>query len=291
MTQDTQTNYSDTVIFIGNGFDIACGCKTSYAHFINSSRGKELRYSKNMIFNHILDIYKEANWVDIEVEIGNFANIWASKDGKNIIEFEDAYQELARCLSTYIYFATDSNIPYSVEMSNFIEDEGWFNSPACVINFNYTDVCSRMLVKWKDKVDMKNIHGLIPRYSSQNFSSIVLGVDETFELKNGSYKFIIKSRQDQCKMAGLNKRIKSASKYIFYGTSLGVTDQLFLSKVFSQEQEGKEFIIYAPKGEDGRIYNRIENLADWTISEFKQNNSLEIRPAFQKEQFYKLPPI
>lgn len=276
-------NTVETVIFIGNGFDIACGYKTSYADFINSTFGEELiksNYTYNILYEHIKRKYDAARWVDIEVEIGNYSNDITSNAGdKNMVgdEFNENYQALARRLSAYLYLVADKIIPNSVEMDNFTKS--WFDAPAYVVNFNYTNICKRVFKNRPNCIEVKHIHGLIPDIEYSNTPSIVLGVDETFDLKNENHKFIIKSRNQHCQMAGVNDALNSATKYIFYGISLGVTDQIFFSNVFLQKN--KEFIIYTLDGEEGKFYDRIENLAQSTLAEFKLQNTLEFRPAFR----------
>lgn len=276
-TQNSANNY-DTVIFIGNGFDIACGYKTSYSDFVNSDYGKRLMRENNYIFQHIKEQYELKNWVDVEVEIGNYSNIITKKYGAehDIVAkaFYNDYIKLSADLSYYLYAETKKPCQNITNIDSIYGMVEGITSPTYVINFNYTQICKDVFNKCKDKISIRNIHGALLQHTNYEIAPIVLGVDELFKLNNANHKFLIKSRSNYFNMSGIDAIIQNASKYIFYGTSLGSTDEVFLSDVFSYT--GKEYTIYTLQRDERQILDRIEVLSKCSLSKFRRQNDFKI---------------
>jgi hypothetical protein len=68
-------NQYKTLLFIGNGFDIAFDGKTSYKNFVESKQFRELQINNNQLANFIYEKFdaNDKKWVDVEIEIGNYS--------------------------------------------------------------------------------------------------------------------------------------------------------------------------------------------------------------------------
>ena len=67
-------NPNIVALILGNGFDIANNFKTGYCDFIESDYFKLLLDKNNSLATHIYSVKQLYNWVDVEIEIGNYSS-------------------------------------------------------------------------------------------------------------------------------------------------------------------------------------------------------------------------
>jgi hypothetical protein len=68
-----------TAIIVGSSFDLAYGYATRYSDFIASHYFKDL-LCRNKLAQYINVVQEITNWVDMEVEIGNYSRKIGSSD-------------------------------------------------------------------------------------------------------------------------------------------------------------------------------------------------------------------
>lgn len=115
-------------IILGNGFDVAYGYKTRYSEFINSVHFKNLLSQGNKLAKFIYDVNSIQNWVDVEVEIGNYSYKMSQElSHAEFIEqtkvFKKEYEDLRDALSLYISSQTFVHGNHK-KMDNLVEQ--WF---------------------------------------------------------------------------------------------------------------------------------------------------------------------
>ena len=153
--------------FIGNGFDLNLGLKTSYYDFLNYFTK---RYPDNLISKLINNDYRY--WSDLEFEIGKKVNICRTIDEFN--QYLDAKDELDSCLSKYLlaenarFSINDRNQLASIFRANILgiskdfnplekkQFDITFNSKVSnrfnFINFNYTDTFDSIVASTKKHI-------------------------------------------------------------------------------------------------------------------------------------------
>ena len=92
----TQNN---TIVVIGNGFDLNLGLPTSYQDFIKSPQFQRLLQTDNHLYTYLKDKYHLQNWVDIENELQKYSYDYTATNRE---EFRLEYNELCKCLCSYL---------------------------------------------------------------------------------------------------------------------------------------------------------------------------------------------
>ena len=91
----------DTMLVIGNGFDLSLGLKTSYGDFMYNIRYYVVDTSYNYkIIRYLIEKVQKENWVDIENELKNYANICDYDEVFYI--FKNDYKLLCSLLCRYL---------------------------------------------------------------------------------------------------------------------------------------------------------------------------------------------
>ena len=260
-----------TGIILGNGFDIAYNYKTSYSHFVDSEQFIELLKKGNSLAKYIKEVKNLQNWVDVEIEIGNFSyNMQQSLTQLEFINqtkiFKAEFFALRDALSLYISNQTSSLS--NKKMDKLVEK--WFD-PAFldrdrkifITSFNYhqSDVVN-IYNRFYDHMYERNllqIHGQADFYS-ETPCNIVLGVDEN-NRRSPEHNFIVKAYDKNTKATPYLRTILLCDNYIIFGCSMGETDLRYFKPLLSQK--GKKFDIYG-FGDDGliEIKSRISSICN-----------------------------
>lgn len=271
-------------VILGNGFDIANNFKTSYNDFVESEEFKTLLQAENALAKHIYNVKNLYNWVDVEIEIGNYSfNLEESAEPQKqrivALQFLKEYNDLKKSLYSYINSMRSSN--ENPKMRALINQ--WlnltlphYNTKLFVVSFNYN--------LW-DQIAFNNhailenillghplhIHG-VTDYLVPESENIVLGVD--YNNKRGkSHNFIVKAFDNQARDKDFFSNILDASKFIIFGCSIGSTDTRYFKPIF-EKSKGKEFEIYG-YGKIGLadVQNNIAKLCDF--DSFKTINNVK----------------
>ncbi len=172
----------ETLLIVGNGFDLSMGFKTSYGDFMKSSYFPHEETSSLCSYLH--NQYEEnMGWIDIENELSKYSQLLSRfeltpKTGKIELgaeSFREEYEELKTSLKFYLQEETKRAFgPSSENPAKRVIDQ--LPAGSKIISFNYTSIIERMT---RDrfcalKSNLLHIHGsLAPN------DDIVFGVEDS----------------------------------------------------------------------------------------------------------------
>lgn len=272
-------------LILGNGFDIANNFKTSYSDFVESDEFQSLLSNGNTLAEHIFSVKQLFNWVDVEIEIGNYSfslEDMTPKEKQRTITAQllSEYNQLKTAMYQYINSMRTNFV--NPKMDKLIDD--WLNltlpnhnTKLFVVNFNYNrwDHIRFFNHAIRDNLllgEPLHIHGKTDYLVSES-RNIVLGVDYG-SVRGKSHNFIVKAFDNAtCDKAYFNN-IHKASKFIIFGCSIGSTDTRYFKPIFEKSRD-KDFEIYG-YGEIGLsdIQSNIAQLCNY--DEFKAGNNVRL---------------
>ena len=268
----TQNN---TIVVIGNGFDLNLGLPTSYQDFIKSPQFQRLLQTDNHLYTYLKDKYHLQNWVDIENELQKYSYDYTATNRE---EFRLEYNELCRCLCSYLNNVdlqgiNKDSFAYKT-LCNFINEE-----QVTIINFNYTDTVKHIIMDanlsaMNNGIEIYNIHGSALKYD------IVFGVEDTAQINNDDV-FLLKATQHAFKPIDLASKLEVAKNVVFLGHSLGSTDHHYFFKFFTRQAidyANRKTIIITCYKEEGRlnIWKSIRKLTQNSPTELQIRNNVNI---------------
>ena len=260
----------NTIIVLGNGFDLDLGLKTSYNDFINEfylNPDEKKREHTNTLINEILDVYENAGWIDIEAFLRKRA-IDLSKDEipKNR-DIRCEYNKLCRDISSYMY------------ADKYANNENKYNKDSCaykiipfiikhnipIFTFNYTDLSSVIgNMKYDDNcneyLNITYIHGKSVNEWNSNLCPIIVGIDP-IPVKD-EFKCMIKAIHKLYK-PGIISALNKSSNVIFFGIGFGITDFPYFKGFFNKvlkENKGDTKIFVFTKGDGSNFYYQISQM-------------------------------
>ena len=269
-------NQKRTVLFIGNGFDLAFDSKTSYKNFVESEQFKELIIDENQLAIFIYKKFEtnDKKWVDIEIEIGNYSKkISKEANGTELSTtslFKKNYEQLSSALQAYLY--TQKGGKENVKLLN--EVKKWVSESeqdqTVVICFNYTPHVHVFFFN-EYRISVRYIHGSLLKQDESNID-IVVGVDENCNIVP-EHSFIYKSFNSKTEIRGIIDTILNAEKLIFFGCSIGETDEFYFSELFKSAKNKIFQIYYYGTFEEEYIRNRV-HLLSGSMAKFKSENDI-----------------
>lgn len=269
------TTQNNTIIIIGNGFDLNLGLPTSYQDFLKSPQFQQLLKTDNHLYTYLKDKYHLQNWVDIENELQKYSCDYTAAN-REVFRLE--YKELCKGLCSYLNSIdlqriNKDSFAYKT-LCSFINDER-----VTIINFNYTDTVNHIIkvanlpIENKD-IEIYNIHGSALSYD------IVFGVEDRAQINNDDV-FLLKATQQAFKPIDLAKKLEVAKNIVFLGHSLGSTDHHYFLKFFTRQaldHANRKTIIITCYKEEGRlnIWKSIRKLTQNSPTEFQIRNNVNI---------------
>ena len=265
----------DTMLVIGNGFDLSLGLKTSYGDFMSNIR----YYVVDTPFNHkiisyLIEKVQKENWIDIENELKNYANICGYDEV--FYKFKNDYKLLCSLLSRYlsdvIEESKDKELkanPKLINALNQTESNGLF-----ILNFNYTDTVHTLFDNEPTFPVIKHhIHG-----SLVDGLDIVFVVEDGYKLKQ-EHSFLYKSHNRVLNVNHLNERFEDAKHILFYGYSLGQTDHSYFEDFFREQStkgcERKKFdFFYYDEAAYDDLFWQLRTLTNNRMVQFKTFNEV-----------------
>lgn len=240
----------ETLLIVGNGFDLSMGFKTSYGDFMKSSYFPHEETSSLCSYLH--NQYEEnMGWIDIENELSKYSQLLSRfeltpKTGKIELgaeSFREEYEELKTSLKFYLQEETKRSFGPSPETpAKRVIDQ--LPAGSKIISFNYTSIIERMTRDWfcALKSNLLHIHGsLAPN------DDIVFGVEDSAKLPK-EHVFLYKAHSRHLKVQEFSDWLNSAERIIFYGYSLGDTDHQYFEKFFrklcSDDRTYTELVFY-----------------------------------------------
>ena len=223
----------ETLLIVGNGFDLSMGFKTSYGDFMKSSFFP--KYDSTLCSHLRKQFQENMGWIDIEKELSEFSRMLISmkQDAKKkhikweYDSFREEYEELKSSLKAYLQEETKRAFgPSPDNPAKRVIDQ--LPADSKIISFNYTSIIERLTWdKFKDsKENLLHIHGSLAPYDD-----IVFGVEDSAKLSK-EHVFLYKAYSPHLKVQEFSDWLNSAERIIFYGYSLGDTDRQYFEKFF-----------------------------------------------------------
>lgn len=240
----------ETLLIVGNGFDLSMGFKTSYGDFMKSSYFPHEETSSLCSYLH--KQYEEnMGWIDIENELSEYSRILTTKklNAKkfntilDIDSLREEYDELKSSLKFYLQEETKRAFgPSPDNPAKRVIDQ--LPADSKIISFNYTSIIERMTRDrfCTSKGNLLHIHGSLAPYDD-----IVFGVEDSAKLSK-EHVFLYKAHSRHLKVQEFSDWLNNAERIIFYGYSLGDTDRQyfenFFRKLCSSDNTYTELIFY-----------------------------------------------
>lgn len=224
----------ETLLIVGNGFDLSMEFKTSYGEFMQSSYFPNKETSS--LCSYLYDQYEEnMGWIDIENELSEYSRILTTKKLHakkfntilDIDSLREEYDELKSSLKVYLHEVTKRAFaPSPDNPAKRVVDQ--LPADSKIISFNYTSIIERLTWdKFKDsKGNLLHIHG-----SLASNDDIVFGVEDSAKLSK-EHVFLYKAHSRHLKVQEFSDWLNTAERIIFYGYSLGDTDRQYFEKFF-----------------------------------------------------------
>ncbi|MBL1009562.1 MAG: bacteriophage abortive infection AbiH family protein [Escherichia coli] len=225
----------ETLLIVGNGFDLSMGFKTSYGDFLRSSVFP--KYDSTLCSYLRKQFQENMGWIDIENELSEFSNVISSmkQDAKKKHDkweydnFRKEYDDLKSSLKKYLQEETKGQFILKKDNSA-VSVIDHLPAGSKIISFNYTSIIERMTRDrfGVSKGNLLHIHGSLAPYDD-----IVFGVEDSAKLSK-EHVFLYKAHSQSLKAREFSYWLNSAERIIFYGYSLGDTDRQYFEKFFQK---------------------------------------------------------
>lgn len=274
----------ETLLIVGNGFDLSMGFKTSYGDFMKSSYFPHEETSSLCSYLH--NQYEEnMGWIDIENELSEYSRILTTKklNAKkfntilDIDSLREEYDELKSSLKCYLQEETKRAFgPSPDNPAKRVIDQ--LPAESKIISFNYTSIIERMTRDrfCASKGNLLHIHGSLAPYDD-----IVFGVEDSAKLSK-EHVFLYKAHSPHLKAQEFSDWLNSAERIIFYGYSLGDTDRQYFEKFFrklcSDDRTYTElvFYYYDQSSYDNLIW-QLQMLTNHKLTQLQILNKIEFK--------------
>ena len=272
----------ETLLIVGNGFDLSIGFKTSYGDFMKSSYFPHEETSNLCSYLH--KQYEEnMGWIDIENELSEYSRMLTTKklNAKkyntilDIDSLREEYDELKSSLKCYLQEETKRAFdPSPDNPAKRVIDQ--LPAESKIISFNYTSIIERMTRDrfCASKGNLLHIHG-----SLAPSDDIVFGVEDSAKLSK-EHVFLYKAHSRHLKVQEFSDWLNSAERIIFYGYSLGDTDRQYFEKFFrklcSSDSIYTELIFYyyGQASYDNLIW-QLQVLTNCKLTQLQIQNKIE----------------
>ena len=274
----------ETLLIVGNGFDLFIGFKTSYGDFMKSSYFPHEETSNLCSYLH--KQYEEnMGWIDIENELSEYSRMLTTKKLNaqkyntilDIDSLREEYDELKSSLKCYLQEETKRAFdPSPDNPAKRVIDQ--LPAESKIISFNYTSIIERMTRDrfCASKGNLLHIHGSLAPYDD-----IVFGVEDSAKLSK-EHVFLYKAHSPHLKVQEFSDWLNSAERIIFYGYSLGDTDRQYFEKFFrklcSDDRTYTElvFYYYDQSSYDNLIW-QLQMLTNHKLTQLQILNKIEFK--------------
>lgn len=244
-------NISNSILIIGNGFDLDLGIKTKYIDFANSEYWpfEERSYFKENTLPFFLNSRKNKveTWFDLEELLAIFArdNSILSKEKINdtMRDFEILKKKLKEYLEKQedVFFEemkgnTQTNKVSHLILQVFLKMQG-----RKIYTFNYTNtqkIAKSLISGFEDNVT--HIHGSIKE------NNIILGTGDQRDIPDPFFQFY-KSASPNYSSNNLVEDLNNADKIYIFGHSLGRNDHDYFSDFFKMASSNPKTPLYSKK--------------------------------------------
>ena len=243
---------SESILVIGNGFDLDLGLKTKYSDFAKSKYWPQVDFErlpctsdgiildldaepksifmKDYIETIRTSVLEENTWFDLERELLNFATNIAPKNTFNTAKDDRFYfSNLQSGLSVFIEQEQNRT---SIKKDCCAAAVLKANCFDLIYSFNYTNINQfRKTLGLYQEIPCQHIHGNLSN------DSIILGVDET-QLPTG-YEWLHKTSSRHYPYHDVYNSLTEAKDVVFFGLSFGSIDFIYFERYFKELSTGK----------------------------------------------------
>lgn len=272
----------ETLLIVGNGFDLSMRFKTSYGDFMKSSYFPHEETSNLCSYLH--KQYEEnMGWIDIENELSEYSRMLTTKklNAKkyntilDIGSLREEYDELKSSLKCYLQEETKRAFgPSPDNPAKRVIDQ--LSADSKIISFNYTSIIERMTRDrfCTSKGNLLHIHGSLAPYDD-----IVFGVEDSAKLSK-EHVFLYKAHSRHLKVQEFSDWLNTAERIIFYGYSLGDKDRQYFESFFRKLCSGDTtctdlvFYYYGQSSYDNLIW-QLQMLTNHKLTQLQILNKIE----------------
>lgn len=225
---------TDIIAFIGNGFDLSLGLKTSYGNFISEKWDSFNSFPDLGLKGFLSKKAKDCLWFDLEKAISDYVYNIASQKSEVNPEIEAAdikfYEALVDALGQYLRNIQNKTLHIGNFMAEEIMKAIENKTIDSVFTFNYTDITT-LAEKRNIKINKESINHL----HGDTYNPI-LGIidftDESIKIPRPYCKWI-KSWNINYTPHIVSERLMKAKEVIFYGLSFGAIDYIYFKDYFN----------------------------------------------------------
>lgn len=244
-------NISNSILIIGNGFDLDLGIKTKYIDFANSEYWpfKERFSFEENTLPYFLNSHKNnvETWFDLEELLAKFARDNSILSKEKINETMRNFEILKKKLKEYlekqedVFFEemkgnTQTNKVSHLILQVFLKMQG-----RKIYTFNYTNtqkIAKSLISGFEDNVT--HIHGSIKK------NNIILGTGDQRDIPDPFFQFY-KSASPNYSSNNLVEDLNNADKIYIFGHSLGRNDHDYFSDFFKKASSNNKIPQYSKK--------------------------------------------
>lgn len=292
---------------IGNGLDIAHHMKTSYQDFFKYYLALPSSDSRIESMKHDIKSHRYETWADLEIGLGQYSSHCVNKN-----EFLKCLTDIKSNLRIYLQKESEKIIDYSLKstssflnLGSFLDPEpksrydlfvGRFSSIRKDVNFltfNYTSTLewlfdfsggTKALAPNMFLESIQHVHGVLD-------NMMVMGVNDSDQIANTFFntdedvmeEFIKPEYNDACMNNKNNiceSLIRQADIIVFYGTSLGKSDEKWW-KLIGQRMsaDNSPLLVYLPYDEKKDQAAEPNHLRRWvmqSVREIKEKFAIQL---------------
>ena len=268
---------ANTLLVIGNGFDLNLGLRTSYRDFVRSPYWPFRGIRR--IINHGLGCYLNRKshdyWFNLEQSLKDYcmlkSKVCESRQKKIVFEYEEVVKQLSR----FIREAETGRIKRDSDAAKILKACCDSLIPASIVTFNYTN-----LVDFAHKIGVDVGCNPIYVHGSIETDNIILGFDESANVSN-EFSVMCKSLQPGYLASQLSDRLSSYDNIILFGLSINAIDyphfQSFYSDLFKEGATRKNvWLIVYDRNDAIRAQTGLAGLMGRDIHALKEVSSFNV---------------
>ena len=274
---------ANTLLIIGNGFDLDLGLNTRYSDFANS----KFWPFRNRIcgMGGYLNRHKKADkWFDLEDSMAKYCSkpylTILPQPLRTQIERNDKIDDdtLVNRLSDYLSSELDRVLNgelFSKDSvaASLLKSICTTIVPGTIYTFNYTDLKTIASALGSDVEVGCNPHYVHGRLIDH---SIIIGFNERPEIKE-AYKYCVKSHRVKYSTTTLFNSLENYDSIIFFGLSFGDIDSVYFSDFFNKIVNGNLFDKYiriVTKDDKSRqsIFSNLKRMTGSDFSLYKESD-------------------
>ncbi len=262
----------ETIVILGNGFDMALGMKSSYRDFYESDfwpfnpqdKSSGVRIRQRSGLDTFLHGNMQDNWYNLENLLAQYALDIKSIEPEQLEHDEKCFELLKKSLFEFINNAQHQrlNISSFNKAKRFIECIFQCRRPK-IYTFNYTAFDQFAALFCFDNKEAITVHGSI------DGNNIVVGIDNDKDILR-EYNFLKKMSEPTYKSSNIVRDLLNAEEVLIFGHSLAQNDFNFFEPFF--KKHSKESISNSDKLCKIRIFtannksknNVLSNIAEMT---------------------------